>query len=178
MKRIPNALSLGRIFFSLSLFFIQPLSVSFYVIYILCGISDMLDGFIARKLDAMSDLGARLDSIADLVMIIVLLIVLYPMINPSGWILGWMILIGAVRFASMFVAKKKFKTFAFLHTFSNKLTGLALFLFPLFLLFIPKSCVLWSVCGLASLSAIEELGIQLSSQELNLDRKSIFISDH
>ena len=175
MKSIPNALSIGRILLSISLLFIQPLSGLFYIIYILCGISDMLDGFLARKLDAASSLGARLDSTADFVMIVVLLIILYPVINPPAAILIWIILIAVVRFFSMFTAKKRFNSFAMLHTLANKLTGFALFLFPLLLVVIPKRITMLLVCGMASLSAIEELWIQLTSKELNLDRKSIFI---
>jgi len=174
MKKIPNYLSIGRILLSLSLFVIRPLSTLFYIVYVLCGVSDMLDGFIARKFHAASTLGARLDSIADFVMIAVLLIVLYPVINPSFAILLWIVLIGVLRFSSMIVAKRKYGKVAMLHTLANKLTGLALFLFPLFLSFIPKSFVMILICLLASLSAIEELAIHLTSTQLILDRKSIF----
>jgi len=134
----------------------------------------MLDGFIARKFHAASNLGARLDSIADFVMLVVLLIVLYPVINPPVVILLWIVLIGVLRFASMIVAKRKYGKVAMLHTLANKLTGLALFLFPLFLNVIPKSVVMTLICLLASLSAIEELAVHLTSAQLNLDQKSIF----
>ena len=174
MKKIPNYLSIGRILLSLSLFVIRPLSTLFYIIYVLCGISDMLDGFIARKFHAESNLGARLDSIADFVMIAVLLIVLFPVINPSVTILLWIVLIGVLRFSSMIVAKRKYGNVAILHTLANKLTGLALFLFPLFLSFIPKPLAMILICLLANLSAIEELAVHLTSAQLNLDKKSIF----
>jgi len=49
MKTIPNCISFSRIIFSLILVFIKPLSVAFYAIYIICGLSDIMDGFIARK---------------------------------------------------------------------------------------------------------------------------------
>ena len=174
MKKIPNYLSVSRILLALTLFVIRPLSTSFYVVYVLCGISDMLDGFIARKFHAASNLGARLDSIADFVMLVVLLIVLYPVINPSVAILLWMILIGVLRFSSMIVAKRKYGKVVMLHTLANKFTGFALFLFPLFLNVIPKSLVMILICLLASLSAIEELAVHLTSAQLNLDKKSIF----
>jgi len=174
MKKIPNYLSISRILLALTLFVIRPLSTPFYIVYVLCGISDMLDGFIARKFHAASNLGARLDSIADFVMLVVLLIVLYPVINPPVVILLWIVLIGVLRFASMIVAKRKYGKVAMLHTLANKLTGLALFLFPLFLNVIPKSVVMTLICLLASLSAIEELAVHLTSAQLNLDQKSIF----
>ena len=45
---------------------IEPLSVLFYAIYILCGISDVLDGYIARKSNSVSKSGAFIDSIASI----------------------------------------------------------------------------------------------------------------
>ncbi|MGB7593945.1 MAG: hypothetical protein WBL80_00090 [Erysipelotrichaceae bacterium] len=115
------------------------------------------------------------DPIADFLMIGVLLIVLYPVVSPSYFILLWMGLIALIRFISVLVAKYKYGKFAMLHTLGNKLTGLMLFLFPLFLIFIPRTWVMIIVCLLASLSAIEELAIQLTSTDLNLDKKSIFM---
>ena len=42
----------------------KPLSTLFLTIYVLTGISDVLDGAIARKYTTTSELGAKLDSIA------------------------------------------------------------------------------------------------------------------
>jgi len=119
----------------------------------------MLDGFIARKFDAVSNHGARLDSIADFIMVAVLLVVLYPVVKPSAGILLWMILIALIRFTSTIVAKRKYGQAVILHTLGNKLTGLVLFLFPLFLIVVPKTVVMMLVCLVASFSAIEELAI-------------------
>ena len=49
IRAIPNYISFSRIVFSLLLILTKPLSVDFYVIYIICGFSDIMDGFIARK---------------------------------------------------------------------------------------------------------------------------------
>ena len=46
-------------------------------------VSDDLDGYIARKTETASKLGEKLDSVADLIMVVVLTIVLYPIINPT-----------------------------------------------------------------------------------------------
>lgn len=70
MKNVPNEITIFRILLSISLFFIKPFSSLFLVIYLLCGFSDMIDGYIARKMNATSKLGAILDSIADVVFII------------------------------------------------------------------------------------------------------------
>ena len=97
MKSIPNYISFSRIFFSLVLILVIPLSLAFFVIYIICGLSDIMDGFIARKTLTISTLGAKLDSIADMIMIGVLLFILYPIINPSTKIINWVISIAILR---------------------------------------------------------------------------------
>ena len=175
MKAIPNCISFSRIIFSLILIFIKPLSTAFYAIYIICGFSDMVDGFIARKTGTTSRLGEKLDSIADMIMVGVLLVVLYPIVNPAIEIVIWIISIGIIRLSSLVVALKKYKTFAILHTYGNKITGIVLFIFPLLLPYIPITVLLYIVCVVASISAIEELIIQLTSSQLQLNKQSIFV---
>ncbi|MFZ5353133.1 MAG: CDP-alcohol phosphatidyltransferase family protein [Bacillota bacterium] len=173
MKAIPNCISIVRIMLSLVLIFLKPLSAAFYSVYIICGLSDMIDGFIARKTGTSSRLGARLDSIADLIMTGVLLFILYPVVKLTSEAVIWIILIALVRLASMIVALKRFKTFAVLHTYGNKLTGILIFIFPILLPFKKLDLLMYIICFVASVSAIEELIIQLTSRQLNLDRQSI-----
>ncbi|MEK4511450.1 MULTISPECIES: CDP-alcohol phosphatidyltransferase family protein [Paenibacillus] len=175
MKSIPNYLSFCRILFSLALFVVQPLSIVFYVIYIACGISDMLDGYIARKKGVASLFGAKLDSIADLIMLIVLFVILYPIVNLTNPIIIWIIAIGMTRIVSMIVVLVKYKTFAILHTYGNKISGLSLFIFPLLLPYIDVSVLINIICIVASLSAIEELMIHLTSSKLQVNKQSIFV---
>ena len=175
MKTIPNCISFSRIIFSLILIFVKPLSVDFYAIYIICGFSDIIDGFIARKTGTTSRLGAKLDSMADMIMVGVLLVVLYPIVSITTAILLWIISIAIIRIASMVVALKKYKTFAMLHTYGNKITGLVLFIFPILLPYIHTTVLMYIICAVASISAIEELIIQLTSSQLQLNKQSIFI---
>lgn len=175
MKTIPNCISLFRIFSSLCLFFVEPLSISFYIIYIACGLSDIADGFIARKTGTSSNFGAKLDTISDMIMVGVLFIVLYPVVNLKSYIILWIISIGIVRVVSIVVALIKYKAFAMLHSYGNKLTGLSLFIFPILLPFINITTLMYIICFVASLSAIEELAIHTTSRELNVNKQSIFI---
>lgn len=174
MKLIPNLISINRIILSLVLIFIKPLSVSFYIIYIICGFSDILDGFIARKTGTTSKFGAKLDSIADMIMIGILLFLFYPILNPAIEFVIWIILISIIRVISILVAFKKYKTFASIHTWGNKITGMCLFLFPILFLYINTIVLIYITCVAASISAIEELIIQLTSRDLELNRHSIF----
>lgn len=175
MKFIPNSISFCRIILSLLMFFVKPLSAAFYGIYLLCGLSDVLDGFIARKTGTTSRFGAKIDSFADFIMVGVFIVVLFPIVNPPSTIVIWIIFIGLIKVASMAVILKKYQTFAILHTYGNKLTGLLLFLFPMMLPFSDPTVLMAIICVVASLTAIEELMINLISKELQLDKPSIFV---
>lgn len=65
-KCIANIVTGSRIIFSLPLLFVPLLSVWFYVRYLFYGLTDMIDGAIARKTGAVSEFGTRLDTVADL----------------------------------------------------------------------------------------------------------------
>lgn len=174
MKSIANYISIARIFLALTLTLAKPLSIAFLAIYLVCGISDVLDGYIARKTDTASKLGEKLDSFADLIMVVVLMSVLYPIINLTVRIIVWIVLIGIIRVVSMMVVFVKYKTFGILHTYGNKITGLVLFAFPLSLAFVQSDVLMNIICVVASASAFEELFINLSSNEFRANKKSIF----
>ncbi|EJO5349241.1 CDP-alcohol phosphatidyltransferase family protein [Clostridium botulinum] len=171
MKLIPNCISFSRIIFSLILIYTKPLSLAFYVIYIICGLSDIMDGVIARKTGTTSSLGAKIDSIADMVMVGVLLFLIYPIANITSKIVIWIILISIIRLLSVFIAMKKYKIFASIHTYGNKITGIVLFLYPILLPYINTTVTMYIICFIASISAIEELIIQLISSQLELNKK-------
>ncbi|MBE2182881.1 MAG: CDP-alcohol phosphatidyltransferase family protein [Anaerolineae bacterium] len=176
MEKLPNYITFSRIPLALSLFFTTPLNAAFYLIYGLCGLSDFLDGFIARKTGTTSEFGAKLDSLADLIMMGVLLFMLYPVVSPSTNVIVWIIVIAVIRLISVLTIFKRYKTFAVLHTYGNKITGILIFLFPVFLLFLSPTLLLYGVCLVASISAVEELLINLTSSELRVNRGSIFDS--
>ena len=46
---MPNALSFFRVASAISLLFIKPFSLPFWIIYSFAGASDVLDGYLARK---------------------------------------------------------------------------------------------------------------------------------
>lgn len=50
----------------------------FFVVYTMCCLSDVLDGYVARKTKTTSKCGEGLDSVADFVFIAILLVVFIP----------------------------------------------------------------------------------------------------
>lgn len=151
-----NLITSCRILLSLLLLFFPALSPSFYGLYLAAGLSDMLDGFVARRTNSASPLGAKLDSMADLVFLAVCLIKLLPVLALPVWLWVWVGLIALLRLVNVvsdFVRRKKL---VLLHTRANKLTGALLFLLPLSLGFLNISYTSVPLCALASFAAIQE----------------------
>ena len=126
-----NIITLSRVVFSLLLLAFPPDSGVFAALYILCGVSDVLDGFAARRLHTESEKGARLDSAADIVFALVYAARILPALPVPLWIWIWTAVIAAVKAAGIILASKKAHRFTVEHSFGNKLTGLLLFLLPL-----------------------------------------------
>ena len=92
-----NTITFFRIAVSIALLFCPAFSPPFYVFYIAAGLSDMLDGFVARKTDTVSKFGARLDTIADFVLVVVCLIKLLPVMSLPAWLYGWIGIIALIK---------------------------------------------------------------------------------
>jgi len=172
---VPNILSALRIIGTACLLFIKPVSAVFFIVYTLCGISDVLDGYIARRMNQESRLGAKLDSIADILFYAVILIKLFPVL--WAFVPAWLWYVaGAVvmlRLISYSVAACKYRCFASLHTYMNKLTGAAVFGI-MYMLYTPWTVVYCvAVCGIALLASAEELLIHARSDSYNEDTKTI-----
>lgn len=170
VKAIPNLLTVLRFVFTAFLPFLDFPSVAFVVFYLGCGLTDVLDGWLARKFQAESVLGARLDSVADFCFIGVVLFCLWPFIIPNIMVLFWILVIALLRFIAALVAKIRFDYFGFLHTRLNKVTGLLLFLYPLILCFpIDNIRLIYFLCTAATASALEELILELTAKRWNSD---------
>ena len=161
-----------------SLLLIKPLSILFFVVYALCGISDILDGYIARKTNTSSKPGEILDSIADLIFIAIVLIIFIPLLTWEPWMLCWVGVIAFIRFLSLGIGLVKYHTLPFLHTWANKAAGMVLFCFPLLYNTTGLTVTAFIVCCIASLSAFEELIITIRFKRLNRNVVSIFSNKH
>lgn len=176
VKELPNLITTIRIIGAVCLCLVTPLSQEFYILYTLCGVSDVLDGFLARTMKLTSEKGARLDSIADLVFYAVMLCRLLPVLLvrlPEGiWLGVGMILV--VRLASYFVAAWRFHCFASIHTYGNKLCGLAVFSVPYILLSSWELGLCIAVCVIAALAAIEELIIHMMQKDYKTNVRGLW----
>ena len=149
MKHLPNVISILRIAGSISLLFCDVKEWPFWTIYVLCGFSDILDGWMARKLHAESKTGAILDSIADIVFVVCCAAQLLQMVEIPVWLWTWAGVIAFIKIVNQISALVVCKRFCFPHTWANKLTGILLFLaFPV---------VFWTVIPIAIVAVIATL---------------------
>ncbi|MBE6556785.1 MAG: CDP-alcohol phosphatidyltransferase family protein [Ruminococcaceae bacterium] len=178
LKHVPNCITSLRIVGTACMLFTEPFSALFYIFYTFSGLTDVLDGFLARHFHLTSELGAKLDSVADLLFYAVMLFKILPrllVILPRPiWTAVTAIILG--RIISYTVAAIKYHRFASMHTYMNKLTGLGLFCVPYFLKLpaVNVACCIVA-CVIAGLATAEELLIHLTAKEYSAHRKSIFI---
>ena len=133
-KQIANITTFCRIPGSIGLLFCPVYSACFYGLYIFCGLTDMVDGTIARKTGAVSEFGARLDTVADFLFVIASFVKLVNLVRG-------------------FTQTKQMPA---LHTIANKATGLCLFLLPLTMSFVDLRYTAPVVCITATIAAIQE----------------------
>ncbi len=154
MKHIPNTITTLRLLGAICLLLCNPADAVFWVIYGLCGISDMLDGYLARKLHAGSTNGAVLDSVADICLVACCAIRLISVVQIPIWLWIWVGVIVVIKIVNQIKALIVCKRFCFPHTKANKLTGL--------LLFLSVPIAFWSivpfaiVACVASFAAVQE----------------------
>ena len=154
MKHLPNVISAFRIAGSIGLLFCDVTGWPFWMLYALCGISDMVDGWLARKLYAETKAGAILDSVADIVLVACCAIRLLPVLEIPTWLWIWAGVIAFIKMVNQVSALVVCKRFCFPHTVANKLTGLLLFLTvpTMFWSMIPVSIV----AAFATFAAMQE----------------------
>ena len=156
MKNIANCISISRIVMSIILAILKTFSIPFCIIYIYCGISDMLDGFIARRTKSTSKVGSILDSIADIVFVIIAMIKILPVLNLSNAIIIWASIIALIKIMNIIFSYICYKKVVLPHTFANKITGLVLFVTPLIIVNFDSIIFEIVICVVATFSAIQE----------------------
>ncbi len=176
LASVPNYITLLRIVGTLCLLFASPLSGAFFLIYTLCGLTDILDGWIARITHSTSELGAKLDSVADLLFYCISILKLLPTLRARlpGWI--WYIVgtILLLRIICYITAAVKFRRFASVHTPLNKISGAAVFLLPYFLTSPYVLTYALLICAVTCLAALHELSLHLSGRDYHINQNALF----
>ncbi|MDR2687421.1 MAG: CDP-alcohol phosphatidyltransferase family protein [Oscillospiraceae bacterium] len=182
-RQIPNAISIFRLVTCFSLLGITQIPdrpamrLAFTLVYGLVGLTDVLDGWIARKFHLESAFGAKIDNIADTCVFAVgfisllFLLRLYPS-APSVLVLA---LGAALKVFSFALTKVRFGEWNTMHTYTNKALGCVLFAS------VPV-CVwmgeinFWAVVGVVAciaLTVAEDTYILLTSETYNVNHKGL-----
>ena len=106
----------------------------------------MVDGWLARKLDAETKAGAVLDSVADIVFVACCAIRLLPVVEIPTWLWIWAEVIVIIKIINQISSLVINKRFCFPHTLANKLTG--------FLLFLSVPAIFWTLIPVSIVAAI------------------------
>ena len=164
MKQLPNIITLLRIAGSLGLLLCDVTGAVFWIIYALCGISDIADGWLARKLKCVTKTGALLDSLADICFVACCAWKFLPILGLAlplcfskelpQWLWLWGGGIVAIKVVNQISALVMYGRCSFPHTTANKATG--------FLLFIAVPMIIWTIIPIsiaatvATFAAIQE----------------------
>ena len=154
MTQLPNIITLLRIAGSLGLLLCDVTSVAYWIIYALCGISDIADGWLARRLKCVTKTGALLDSVADICFVACLCPLLLPILDLPQWLWLWAGVIVIIKVVNQISALVKYGRCTFPHTLANKATGFLLFIaVPMTFVSVVPIII---VAVVATLAAIQE----------------------
>ena len=164
-----------RIVLSGALLLFPALSPAFYVLYIAGGISDMIDGAVARRTGTVSEFGSKIDTIADIVFAAVCLIKLLPVLDVPVWLYIWSAVIAVIKISNITAGYIRQKKFISVHSVLNKAAGLLLFVFPLTLAFMDLRCSAAVICMAATAAAIQEgITVWTRSGRQNTSREAVY----
>ena len=154
-----NAITSVRIVCALVLIACPTFSKWFYLFYLIGGVSDVLDGFAARRLGKETEFGARLDTIADIAFTAVVLVKVVRAVSVPAWLLIWIICIAVIKCINMISGFAIRKRFVSEHTMMNRLCGVLLFVIPFCIGRFPRQSVavlMILTCAAATAAAVQE----------------------
>lgn len=179
-KNLANFITLIRIFGAIAIIFLEPLSLPFFIVYGVCGFSDAIDGFVARKLGSSSSFGAALDSFSDLLFYGVMAAKIFPTLQRLLTVFQWVIIAvpTALHLIAYIICMIKFGKFSSIHTYANKVLGALVYAYPFF--FIGEINLLYSlymyIGGVFALySSVETNLIHIIAHRYDERNKSIFL---
>ena len=151
-----NIITLVRVLCSIALLFCPVFSVAFYSLYIAAGLTDIADGWVARRTNTVSVFGSKLDTIADFIFVVVCLFKLIPVLDVPVWLYVWIGIIAFIKVINIVSGYVVQKRFVAIHSMMNKVTGILLFVLPLTISFIDAKYSAVVVCIIATFAAVQE----------------------
>lgn len=176
MKHLANMISGSRIVMAFSLFFLIGHQTMFLIIYILGWFTDAIDGTVAKLTNSQSDMGSKIDDLADLALITIMGVIMIIWVGSSILIhIPLVVIFLIVRIANMVITKQKYGKVFILHTYSEKALAIPVLLIPVVYIVFDSTMMIWIAMISGILASFEETLIHLTSESFSADRKSIFM---
>lgn len=177
IKHVPNILSVLRIALSPVIVVTADQPMLLAALMLFSGLTDAVDGIIARRFGCRTTLGARLDSLGD-----------WAFFAAVGWVfctryesvvracLTELLVVLVIRVVAVGVGWVRFGRVISVHTVGNKLSGMLAFVLLVRIVLrgpVPVG-IMRAVLIVAIAAALEELVILLRSRTSDPDRRSFF----
>lgn len=158
-KNLANIITCTRLISTLVMAFLHTRSLSFFIVYSYAGLSDILDGFVARRLGTTSALGSKLDSISDLAFYIVMMIKILPLLIHflPRYVMMAIYVIFVLRLSIYIYTGVTKRRFLSSHSYYNKATGFMLFFVPFLVTKDFFTYYALVICTIAMISALNEI---------------------
>lgn len=134
-KYLANLITSLRIVGTVVLIFLDAdfkLTSPFMIVYLLCGFTDILDGFVARITKTTSDFGSKLDTVSDILFYLVSVLKFRVFETFKEYnLLTYLMVVIVIRLLCYLYVALKHNDLESRHTIFNKITGFLVFLFPL-----------------------------------------------
>tara|TARA_Y100000768_G_scaffold301674_1_gene235503 strand:- start:1337 stop:1927 length:591 start_codon:yes stop_codon:yes gene_type:complete len=184
LKTIPNILSISRLILIPAMiipaYYIDSepnARFVFLIMFIIIGITDKLDGTLARYLNQTTALGAKLDTIADMVFYPLIALWLYRFesgVVGEWWILIYLLL--ALYSFKMITGKIKFGYVPAFHTIGAKTFSASLYFFMIIAMIdngLAKT-IFPILCVIGFINQIEETYILFTRDSVDENIRSVF----
>ena len=184
LKTIPNMLSVSRLILIPAMlipaYYIEnepQARFVFLIMFIIIGVTDKLDGTLARYLNQTTALGAKLDTIADMVFYPLIALWLYRFesgVVGEWWNLVYFLL--ALYFFKMVTGKIKFGYVPAFHTIGAKTFSASLYFFMIAAILDPvlAKSIFPVLCVIGYINQLEETYILLTRDSVDENIRSVF----
>ena len=166
-KQIANMITGFRILCSIVLILLPVFSVQFYIVYLVCGLSDMADSAVARRTNSTSSFVSKLDTAADIIFVVAAMAKLLPRLHLPMWLWIWVAVIALIKLANIAFGLVRRIGLVSVHSVMNKVTGLLLFLLPLTLSLAELKYSAAVVCSAATFATLQETYYLLTGNSIS-----------
>ncbi len=168
MAHLPNLITLGRLLLvpAIIVAIVQSRWPQAFAIFLLAGVSDAVDGFLAKRLDLRTELGAHLDPLADKALIVSIYVALVVRDVLPPWIMILVASRDAIIVAAIMVSWLMERPVAIRPLWISKINTAAQIAFAAYVLAAKAfgwpletffQLAMWSVAGLTGASAFAYL---------------------